>query len=277
MPLLTSTKWWMETQLALRHIFSQDSDFKERMFARQMAVMKGQAWNVVETLKTSDHGPLELTRRPRVYVWDDVVDIPVAVPLVVPSAETRRRRDAALQNGVDHEEMDISAANASTARPQYDILGLGKSSTELPNANRFVLPGAHRGANGISNGEERKPQSPTSPATIDGVDFAGFNDDPNDLTSMRGPSDPLLHGLSKWKSGSSLDDPPRRRHGEPRSRRRRYSLAGRRGSSNGLLYDDDLEGDLGYAAAEGMEKNQRKVIVERLEQVKAQNPVFTCC
>ena len=35
-----------------------------------------------------------------------------------------------------------------------------------------------------------------------------------------------------------------------------------------MLYDDDddLEGDLGYAAAEGMEGNQRKVIVERLER-----------
>jgi hypothetical protein len=40
---------------------------------------------------------------------------------------------------------------------------------------------------------------------------------------------------------------------------------------------DDLEGDLGYAAAEGMEGNQRKVIVERLEAVKSKNPVFTWC
>jgi hypothetical protein len=40
---------------------------------------------------------------------------------------------------------------------------------------------------------------------------------------------------------------------------------------------DDLEGDLGYAVAEGMEGNQRKVIVERLEAVKSKNPVFTWC
>ena len=30
-------------------------------------------------------------------------------------------------------------------------------------------------------------------------------------------------------------------------------------------------------AAEGMEGNQRKVIVERLEAVKSKNPVFTWC
>lgn len=69
LPLLTSSTWWTDTVAQFRDLFSQDSDFKERMFARQMAVLKGQAWNVVESLKQEDHGPLELTRRPRVHVW----------------------------------------------------------------------------------------------------------------------------------------------------------------------------------------------------------------
>lgn len=68
-PILTSTKWWSETQTLLRKMFEQDADFKERMFQKQLAVLKGQAFNVVETLKTPDQGPLELTRRPRVHVW----------------------------------------------------------------------------------------------------------------------------------------------------------------------------------------------------------------
>ena len=83
--------------MALRKVFSQDSDFQERMFAKQIAVMKGQAWNVVETLKTKDHGPLELKRRARVCVWDDLVDVPVAIPMRVPSAEMRRRRESELR------------------------------------------------------------------------------------------------------------------------------------------------------------------------------------
>ena len=68
-PLLTSTKWWTETQTMLRKLFEQDSDFKERMFQKQLAVLKGQAFNVVETLKAVDQGPLELTRRTRMHVW----------------------------------------------------------------------------------------------------------------------------------------------------------------------------------------------------------------
>jgi phosphatidylinositol 4-kinase type 2 len=42
------------------------------------------------------------------------------------------------------------------------------------------------------------------------------------------------------------------------------------------MYGDDDEGDLGYAANEDAEGNRKKVIVERLEMVKA-NPVFTWC
>lgn len=68
-PILTSSKWWAETQSLLRKLFEQDSDFKERMWQKQLAVLKGQAWNVVETLKDPDQGPLELTRRTRIHVW----------------------------------------------------------------------------------------------------------------------------------------------------------------------------------------------------------------
>lgn len=66
---------------------------------------------------------------------------------------------------------------------------------------------------------------------------------------------------------------------------RRYShaaLASKRTNSiaqqlyGDVLDEDDLEGDLGYAAAEGMEGIHRKVIVERLEMVKSKNPVFSC-
>ncbi|KAI9877186.1 MAG: phosphatidyl inositol kinase, partial [Watsoniomyces obsoletus] len=97
----------------------QDADFKERMYAKQIAVMKGQAWNVVETLKTSDHGPLELTRRARVCVWDDIVEIPIAVPLRAPSAEMRRKQQHVRTQRLneEHEEMDITAVATPPQKP----------------------------------------------------------------------------------------------------------------------------------------------------------------
>jgi phosphatidylinositol 4-kinase type 2 len=94
------------------------------MYTKQIAVMKGQAWNVVETLKTQDHGPLELTRRARVCVWDDIVEIPIAVPLRAPSAEMRRKQQSGRPQRLDeeHEEMDITAVSTPPQKPQADLL-----------------------------------------------------------------------------------------------------------------------------------------------------------
>lgn len=253
--------------MALRRVFSQDSDFKESMFVRQIAVMKGQAWNVVETLKQADHGPLELTRRTRVCVWDDLVDIPVAIPLRVPSAEMKRRRDDARQQ----EEMDIGAAYASAPAPTHDLLGMGSPTSELPNPNRFELS---RDQSSADLG--RIHEEPSSPATISDPSHpsqnAGDRAQKELSNSFTLPPRPTGYGRSKTRS--SLDY--YRSHG--RSNSRRYSTSSFRRGSNPLFYDrDDLEGDLGYAAAEGMEGNEKKVIVERLETVKSSNPIFTWC
>jgi len=74
--LLTSKWWWEQTITQLREVFEKDNDFKERLWLQQVAVLKGQAFNVVEILKLSYAGPLELVRREDLYVWDDAVFIP---------------------------------------------------------------------------------------------------------------------------------------------------------------------------------------------------------
>ena len=231
--------------MALRRVFSQDDDFKEGMFARQIAVMKGQAWNVVETLKQPDHGPLELTRRTRVCVWDDLVDVPVAIPMRAPSSDMQRRQNMNYDNEDEDEEMDIGAANSSQER---DLLGLGSSPNDLPNPKRFEL------SRGRSDG--RATDSIGSPATLNDGDF----------------SRPTMDGASARSLDGWPDLPPR----SNKSRKHGGSLSFRVPHVN-TFGSDDLEGDLGYAAAEGMEGNQRKVIVERLEAVKSKNPVFTWC
>jgi len=270
-PLLTSTKWWSQTHFALRKVFQIDPDFQERMFAKQMAVMKGQAWNVVETLKTPDHGPLELTRRAKVCVWDDLVHVPVAVPMRVTSSELRRQASD-IPPSID--EVDIGttpSASAPVQTPAADHYGLGGLPADMPNAGRFELSPSGEGA-----------QSP-------------------DETSMNGSG--ILGQASVKKAGPSTQRPselpPRSSYQGPLRTKNLYSSGrqpghlrrssfatgtGRKASNTiaqqlyaGMLDDDDVDGDLGYAAAEGMEGNQRKVIIERLEMVKAKNPVFTWC
>lgn len=259
LPLLTSKQWWSETQVALRRCFEQDSDFQEKMFARQMAVIKGQAWNVVETLKTPDHGPLELTRRARVCVWDDLVEIPVAVPMR-PSSDNVRRQTTdprppeprGTKAGIaEEEEMDISAAHASAPQANHDLLGLHLDKSQ---ANRFNISRTSEDDNG-----------PLSPSSVQGFTF--------DTAKESLPRRPAN------KSRMSYDE-PRRLFDNLGERKRRFSFTiGGKGANGQASKDaqDDEEGDLGFAAAEDQEGNRRKVIVERLEMVKGRNPVFTWC
>ena len=250
--------------MALRRVFSQDSDFQERMFAKQIAVMKGQAWNVVETLKTQDHGPLELTRRTRVCVVDDLVDVPVAIPMRTPSAEMRRRREADLRRSYD-EEMDISTANASA--PQPDLLGLSSPGAELPNPHRFDL------SRNNSSSDLGHPASPETPATIEGVTF----DHDVEVAESKKQFAQASSRPGPTRSKTRMEFERHKKQASSGSQRRRYSFTSRHGNMPFPDDGDDLEGDLGYAAAEGMEGHRRKVIVEKLETVKSKHPFFTWC
>jgi hypothetical protein len=219
----------------------RDADFKERMFTRQIAVMKGQAWNVVETLKSPDHGPLELIRRARVCVWDDLVDVPVAVPLRRQSSDVRRNH---APRPPLHEEMDISAAAPST---EDDLVLL---SPERDRRNPFNVS---RQASQLDDVDEADPNGRTlSPPNVQA------------MTRENGSTSRPLHA-----SRVSLDESrrPRRIHD-------------RRLSHSSRLYrsiTDEDEADLGYSAALGRESNRKKVIVERLENVKSKTPVFSWC
>jgi hypothetical protein len=332
LPLLTSTQWWSQTQLALRRVFQSDSDFQERMFARHIAVMNGQAWNVVETLKTPDHGPLELTRRAKVCVWDDLVDVPVALPMRIASAEMRRRAtaesDSAAQAAaatantkassdiIAEEEMDIgasggqaSSAPTASSGAIVDLLGIASPPADLPHPGRFELamhddmpsPSSSNNGDIAHNNRPSRPKIPRAAPSHRSL---------NVYSPERGPA---AAGTATRPEMNSTSD---HHHQQTRfsfattsaARRESNSLAaqlynhGGSASNNGRAasldytgydhyhhhdYDEhdhdhgedgDLEGgDLGYAAATGMEGNQRKVIVERLEMVKGRNPVFTWC
>jgi phosphatidylinositol 4-kinase type 2 len=245
----------------------QDADFKDRMFAKQIAVMKGQAWNVVETLKTSDHGPLELTRRARVCVWDDLVDVPIAVPLRAPSAEMRRKQQPAHRRSApQQEEIDITALSTPPQKPQSDLL-MNSPPLQLASENRFNLSRENSALDVNARQSEESIRGPLSPATVQAVPW-----------TTRSVTNSPANSRPQHRSRMSFDA-PRRYHPEHDSRKRRFSSATRRGNTVAFIGedDDDDEGDLGYAANEDLDGNRKTVIVERLEMVKSRNPVFTWC
>lgn len=264
LPLLTSKQWWAETQIELRRVFSQDADFQERMFAGQIAVMKGQAWNVVEALKEMDHGPLELTRRARVCVWDDIVKIPVAVPMR-PSAEMHRKRR--ILTIKDPDEMDISSANSPFLPPSVDLPGSGSAASELPNHRRFELTSTSHPTDGLQSTEQHSSSAATTNARAPPLSFSEASTHESPRRKRPG------HERNRVsENGSPFVPVEPRRDPLPRT-----MTSNSHAAAPAAYYADDLEGDLGYSAASYMDGHQRKVIVERLEMVKSKQPLFTWC
>ncbi|TKY86572.1 hypothetical protein EX895_004721 [Sporisorium graminicola] len=101
LPILNDPVWWQGTVKGLRRVFEQDPWFDEAKFERQMSVMRGQGWNLVQCLQEAEEGPLDLCAREKKLIRQEVVEVPVeklarmdgvrvvldAEGLVVPDAE----------------------------------------------------------------------------------------------------------------------------------------------------------------------------------------------
>ena len=269
-PLLTSKQWWQETSKLLRTLFDKDADFQERMYARQLAVLKGQAWNILETLKQPDQGPLELCRRQRVLVNDEEMDVPVAVPMTVPTSRPPQF----------HEEMDISSlgGQASSAPPPQTRLS---RLPETAGAGRSLDPNLDVYDADITRNSFDDFDVPGRMSNVESLAGSFLSEDLN-----RGKHQAKIHGnLKRSRNRMSYDGPSR--PFVTSGRRRGYSL-----SEAGGLLDEEVEEerDLGFAAAQDEDTLRRKVIVEqsspfhnvkadmrRFEIVKSRNPVFSWC
>lgn len=84
---LTSREWWEKLSDDLRNVFNQDLDFDEKMFSRQLSLVKGQAYNIVEVLKNPLMNIYDLLELPNLYVVEDVVRIEVNEPTSANSEE----------------------------------------------------------------------------------------------------------------------------------------------------------------------------------------------
>lgn len=206
------------------------------MFARQLAVLKGQAWNILETLKQTDQGPLELCRRQRVLVHDEEMDVPVAVPMTVPTTKPPQF----------HEEMDIAS------------LGGGASSAPPPQTRLSRTPDASAKALDPISDEGDFVRT-----SFDSLDFPGGTSNVDSMTASflsedlsRQRSRP--HGYYRRSRNRMSYEGPSRPLLSP-GRRRGYSAS----DTNELLDEDEEEQDLGFVAAQDDDVLRRKVIVEQ--------------
>lgn len=75
-PFLSNARWWDETRQELEKLFRKDDHFDEKKFQGQMEVLRGQGWNLLESLRSEEEGPLELCARQKQMVRQEtrVVD-----------------------------------------------------------------------------------------------------------------------------------------------------------------------------------------------------------
>ncbi|KAL6940223.1 hypothetical protein ACO0QE_004119 [Hanseniaspora vineae] len=120
--ILTDVKWWEQTFQDLTELFSRDSEFKMRLWEKQWSVLKGQAFNIVETLKSEDQGPLQLVRRTRCVVVDEHMKIEIVDPAFFKNLSNK---------------IDINAKNAENN--SRTIFGIGTPDLLNPPRN-FTSP-----------------------------------------------------------------------------------------------------------------------------------------
>lgn len=60
---LRSASWWQQTRNELELLFKKDDHFDAKKFEGQMDVLRGQGYNLLESLRNEDEGPLELCAR----------------------------------------------------------------------------------------------------------------------------------------------------------------------------------------------------------------------
>lgn len=73
LPILSDTSRWEVLVDELRQIFKIDSDFNQSIFRRQMAILRGQLYNIVQSLRAKD-SPIQLIHRPLLLIEEDEMD-----------------------------------------------------------------------------------------------------------------------------------------------------------------------------------------------------------
>lgn len=249
-PLLTSSKWWEESSIAFRELFSRDTEFKERMWRKQWAVLKGQAFNVVESMKNPDEGPLELARRTRVMIWDDEMEIPVrtVAPIVMRAMETPMSRHRDEEEEIESTGSDTLRRNdsQSTQLSSFPILQTPEDGRSPPRKS----PRAKNRNRGGSLSLEARYRALQEEGRLQNKPADG-NNNSNVITRGR--------GASLWTELINEDLDPQSIDAESHALRTIITS-----NDVGFSYAEDAS-HTGYKA----------VIVERLQTVKTKPPVFT--
>ncbi|GAA5908137.1 hypothetical protein JCM6882_005951 [Rhodosporidiobolus microsporus] len=96
LPKLSDPRWWSTLKREVRDEFKREASgkgggkWREEVFEKQFALVKGQGLNLAASLRKEDEGPVELCRRPKKLVFDDYVLVPIDADQAALSSTTPR-------------------------------------------------------------------------------------------------------------------------------------------------------------------------------------------
>lgn len=254
--ILSDPLWWRDTVREMRALFELDDDFDEKMFQKQMAVLKGQGYNIVRTLKDPTAGPIDLVAMQRVVINQEEVLI--------------EYDDRVLQSRGLH--LQTSASNPQTSSTiAIDI------SDALPTKKKRSQQRSRRLRTQRSTSFD--VISTTSSPFYDDQDEAEEDDDvdleagsfpPITTTTRRERKwkDKLKNGLSMDLGGAGLFGKKKRK-----SRNNRYRAFD---SDGGISDHNDTESFDSQDEQQDQKPKRVTVVMETIEIVKSRT-YFTCC
>jgi len=205
------------------------------------------------------------------------MEVPIAVPLRMPSSEERRRHELDLERGLDEDEMDIgNLVSSAPSSREHDLLGLSPPSSQLPSALRLGTPHAQASSYDVERADGQADSEASSLHSHGTGIRSGAQSTKSEPHGYQRPSrrSRVSYDAGIVTRGGRVGKAPwgASAGGRP-TRRGSHTL----GFPPHFYSDDDADGDLGYSAVTGSEGARRRVIAERLEAVKSRNPVFTWC
>ncbi|ODV59467.1 1-phosphatidylinositol 4-kinase LSB6 ASCRUDRAFT_77197 [Ascoidea rubescens DSM 1968] len=278
--LLTSTAWWEETALLFRQMFARDSDFKERMWKKQWAVIKGQAFNVVETLKCPEQGPLELARRTRVMIWDDEMDVPVHVPINIVSGNSEYgstdasadSNNPAINSLKDNIRYQNSPVHQAMMQKSSDIEtipeGDAASIVDISNKSKPIKENPFDDKNALKSSVKKETSKPA------------VQNNKQNIKTKSSDNTKLLSKNRQTRSKPVQNRYPNTTNNRitRKSRTGPYTLNKKKQPNKKNIKENQKinENEIGLSFAQDNPATKR-VIIERLETVTSKPPVFTWC
>lgn len=178
-PFLSSASWWRDTESQLEDLFRKDVAFDEKKFRGQMEVLRGQGWNLLESLRSSEEGPLELCARQKQLVKRDtqIVDeqelasLPGAILALTSAAEviTRQIKAVEISSQKQADQKMHSTAIQIQQKERLPIVDDGIQPQSLPEAtNGDATSGRWQHASVIDHiSSIGGPSSPRDRSSID--------------------------------------------------------------------------------------------------------------